>query len=170
MHDRLTALKSDIEAEVSAIARIYLALPGDDGELSDPREGIVTGYYLHNLYNAFESIFRLVAEAFENDVPDPTRWHRLLLERMGREIEGVRPRLLSDGSVQALDELRRFRHLFRHLYQADLKPEGVAVAMTQARRLESTYPSDITLPNRTDPRSAAVYVRVRHAAPSAGTG
>ena len=110
---------------------------------TDIEEAIVTGYYLHNLYNAFESIFKLVAEVFENNIPDTSRWHTLLLDRMGRDIEETRPPLLSDTALAALDELRRFRHLFRHLYRYDLEPEGVQRALAQAHRLQSVYRQDI---------------------------
>ena len=112
-------------------------------ELTEVKEAIVAGYYLHNLYNAFESIFRLVAETFENHIPDTSRWHTLLLDRMGRDIEGMRPRLLSDTALEALDELRRFRHLFRHLYRYNLDAEGVQKALRQAHRLQEVYSEDL---------------------------
>ncbi len=62
---------------------------------------------------------------------------------MSRDIEGVRPRLLSDTSAEALDELRRFRHLFRHLYGYDLDDEGVLKALKQAYRLQAVYLTDL---------------------------
>lgn len=143
MSSRLQILKSDIQTEMMAIEHIFAALPSDDAKLTEAKEAIVTGYYLHNLYNAFESIFRLVAEAFENHVPDTSRWHTLLLDRMGRDIEGIRPRLFSDTAIEALDELRRFRHLFRHLYRYNLEMEGVQKALKQARRLQAVYREDL---------------------------
>ena len=143
MTGHLQLLKSDIQVEISAIERIFEALPGQEADLTDVKEAIVTGYYLHNLYNAFENIFKLVASAFENDIPDASQWHSLLLERMGRDIEGIRPRLLSDTSLTCLDELRRFRHLFRHLYRYDLKADGVQKALTQALRLRENYLNDL---------------------------
>lgn len=143
MSDQVQILRSDIQAELAAIERIFPSLPAENADLSDDKEAIVTGYYLHNLYNAFESIFRLVAEAFENDIPDPSRWHALLLDRMGRDIEGIRPRLLSETAVSALDELRRFRHLFRHLYRYNLEAEGVHKALKQAHRLQTLYQKDM---------------------------
>ncbi|MFH1571817.1 MAG: hypothetical protein ABIL09_27755 [Gemmatimonadota bacterium] len=143
MREQIRALKSDIEAELAGIGRIYGSLRDAPSAPREPDAVIVTGYHLHNLYNAFESMFRLVAAAFENDVPDTGRWHRLLLERMGRQIEGVRPPLLSPAAVQALDELRRFRHLFRHLYQAKLEPAGVVKALEQARSLERLYLDEV---------------------------
>jgi hypothetical protein len=143
MTGHIPLLKSDIQVEISAIERIFEALPGQEVNLTDVKEAIVTGYYLHNLYNAFENIFKLVASTFENDIPDASQWHSLLLERMGRDIEGIRPRLLSDTSLACLDELRRFRHLFRHLYRYDLKVDGVQKALAQACRLQEIYLQDL---------------------------
>ncbi len=136
-------LKSDIQVEMAAIERIFDTLPPDDANLSDARDAIVIGYYLHNLYNAFESIFKRVAESFENHIPDKSHWHSLLLDRMGRDIGGIRPRLLSEAAIVSLDELRRFRHLFRHLYRYDLEAEGVERALKQANRLKCVYLEDL---------------------------
>jgi hypothetical protein len=143
MNVQLQTLKSDMQVELDAIERIFQSLPAMGADLADVKEAIIVGYYLHNLYNAFESIFKLVATAFENHIPDPTQWHALMLDRMGRDIENVRPRLLSDAAIDSLDELRRFRHLFRHLYRYDLRPDGVQIALTKAHRLQSVYQTDI---------------------------
>ena len=143
MNAQLQLLKSDIQVEMAAIERIFNALSSDDTDLSDAKDAIVIGYYLHNLYNAFESVFKRVAESFENHIPDKSRWHSLLLERMGRDIEGIRPRLLSEAAIVCLDELRRFRHLFRHLYRYDLEAEGVERALKQANRLKCVYQKDL---------------------------
>lgn len=142
MSERLKTLKSDLLADWESVRRIYSALHGTAGELNDPKEAIVAGYYLHNLYNAFETMFRRIAETFENDIPDPGRWHTLLLERMGREIEGLRPPLLSEESLRLLDELRRFRHVFRTLYRFDLDPIRVAQVRAIAFRLEPLIEAD----------------------------
>jgi hypothetical protein len=50
------------------------------------------------------------------------------------EITGVRPALLSEDVERNLNELRAFRHFFRHAYGVELKPEQVhAVAKTADR-------------------------------------
>ncbi|WP_448600997.1 ribonuclease toxin HepT-like protein [Thermoflexus hugenholtzii] len=98
---------------------------------------------LHNLYNVCENIFRRIAEAFENEIPDLSRWHALLLERMGREIEGIRPRVLCEEALRLLDELRRFRHVFCTLYRFDLDPERVARVREDAFRLEPLLEADL---------------------------
>lgn len=145
MSERLHLLRQDMEAELTAIGRILAALHQSDTDLDESRNAIVAAYYLHNLYNAFENLFRLVAEAFENHVPDPSRWHTLLLDRMGRDVEGIRPRLIGETALKSLDELRRFRHVFRHVYHYDLDPEGVKRALAAAYRLEAAYGEDMGL-------------------------
>jgi uncharacterized protein YutE (UPF0331/DUF86 family) len=86
---------------------------------------VYLGYFLHNLYCAFEDLFKEVARIFENQVLDPSLYHRELLKRMCFDIPGIRPGLLSEESYKVLDELRRFRHTFRHAYTYKLDPERV---------------------------------------------
>jgi HepT-like protein len=143
MKTKILALKADVSADLQAIEQVYLKLAGQSETAKDDEQAIVTGYYLHNLYNAFENIFQRVAEAFENDISDKAQWHAQLLRRMTLDIEGVRPRLLSDEAYQCLDELRRFRHLFRNMYTADLDSERLRLVWNEARRLQSLYRVDI---------------------------
>ena len=84
------------------------------------------GYMLHNLYSALEDLFQEVAKTFENRVEDPQRYHRELLKRMSLEIPGVRPALLSTPTHSLLNELRGFRHVFRHAYDYELSPARLA--------------------------------------------
>jgi uncharacterized protein YutE (UPF0331/DUF86 family) len=44
---------------------------------------------------------------------------------MAAEVAGTRPALLDTGLYEALVELKGFRHLVRHRYGFDLKPEKV---------------------------------------------
>lgn len=84
-----------------------------------------TGFLLHNLYSALEDLFQEVAKTFENHIEDPSKFHRELLRRMALEIPGIRPRLLSDKSQMILDELRAFRHIFRHAYDYELSADRI---------------------------------------------
>jgi hypothetical protein len=56
-------------------------------------------------------------------VPDASRWHALLLQRMTLDIEGVRPKLVGSEAFDCLDELRRFRRFFRSSYGVRLDPQ-----------------------------------------------
>ena len=93
----------------------------------DSREKVShLGYLLHNLYCALEDIFREVARTFENQVEDPARYHRELLKRMHCEIPQIRPPLLTSRSYTLLNELRGFRHVFRHAYDYELSADRLA--------------------------------------------
>ena len=84
-----------------------------------------------------------MAETFENDIVDSNRWHTLLLRRMTLDIEDVRPRLLSGETYQCLDELRRFRHLFRSMYTSSSDVERLRLVVQKAHTLDDLYRADI---------------------------
>ncbi len=143
MKEKLLILKADILADLQAIAEIYTALERHGSELTGEDEGIVVAYYLHNLYSAFESVFQRIAEVFGNQVSDRAGWHADLLRRMKLDVEGLRPRVIGDEAHDCLDELRRFRHLFRGAYRLHLDPDRLAVVRNKAIRLRSVYQADI---------------------------
>ena len=98
-------------------------------------------YQLHNLYSAFEQLFDEVARFFENRI-DEARYHADLIRRMQLEIRGIRPALLSEATASGLDELRRFRHLFRHAYATDLEPAKVAKLAAKTPGIRSAFGQD----------------------------
>ena len=65
-----------------------------------------------------------------------------MLRRMQLEIEGIRPVLLSAETAADLDELRRFRHLFRHAYTADLDSDKVADLAAKAMGIQRDFARD----------------------------
>ena len=99
------------------------------------------GYQLHNLYGAFEQLFEEVARFFENRVDD-ARYHADLIRRMQLEIRGIRPALLSEATARDLDELRRFRHLFRHAYGTDLDAVKIADLAARVGGVRSDFARD----------------------------
>jgi hypothetical protein len=143
MDTQIRTLKADIKADLKAIADIYAALNRYSSLPTGEEQLIAVAYYLHNLYCAFESIFQRVAEVFGNQIPDRSGWHADLLRRMTLDIEGLRPRLLSDKVYDTLDELRRFRHLFRSAYRLRLDAERLALVHKKARVLERIYQADL---------------------------
>ena len=98
-------------------------------------------YQLHNLYGAFEQLFEEVARFFENRI-DEARYHADLIRRMRLEIRGIRPALLSEATASALDELRRFRHLFRHAYATDLDPAKVEKLAAKVPGIRNAFGQD----------------------------
>jgi hypothetical protein len=101
-------------------------------------------YQLHNLYGAFEQLFEEVARYFENRIDDG-RYHANLIRRMQLDVRGVRPALLSQETAQELDELRRFRHLFRHAYATDLNPAKVAELTAKVAVMRRAFSRDFDL-------------------------
>jgi hypothetical protein len=123
--EAIKTLISEIRADLQAIDQIFYQLdetrlPLKPDQPASLQEKATIGYLLHNLYSAFENIFKNIASAFGNAMGPPETWHAHLLRRMTLEIESVRPKVIGMECYEALDELRRFRHLFRHAYALEL--------------------------------------------------
>jgi len=143
MNAQILTLKAEIEADLQAIGEIYSLLDRLPALPSDDEKQIVIAYYLHNLYSAFESIFQRIATTFENQISDQAGWHADLLRRMALNIEGIRPPVLGPAAYEGLDELRRFRHLFRSAYRVHFDPDRLALVIKKARAVQDIYREDI---------------------------
>jgi uncharacterized protein YutE (UPF0331/DUF86 family) len=143
---RLKVLQAELEAQLEKLEQVYVELEDRAAQMNPNAPGYIesTGYQLHNLYNAVEDLFKIVANAFENSVTDLSRWHTELLRRMALDIQGIRPALLSTESAELLNELRAFRHLFRHAYGVQLDASRVEQNLARARKLRSLLPRDVT--------------------------
>lgn len=78
---------------------------------------------LQSFYTGVERMMVAVAMSCEQRVPEGDRWHRLLLEQMGRAVPDIRPPFISSEGKEHLDELRRFRHVVRGIYAFKLDPD-----------------------------------------------
>jgi len=116
------SLAAVIQRDIDAIVRIEAALQelGPDAGYAQCA-GIA--YALHNLYCALENSFEQISRSFENHVVDRDQWHRELMLKMLLEIPGVRPSVLPGHLRPLLNELRSFRHVFRHSYDFQLDPK-----------------------------------------------
>jgi hypothetical protein len=54
-------------------------------------------------------------------------------------VEGVRPAFLSKNSFALLDNLRAFRHLFRHAYSYDLDERKLRIVLEDVEKLRYLY-------------------------------
>lgn len=142
---RLTLLGSDVKAQMDVIETIYDKLDIRTAELQPDDEIQLesAAYQLHNLYNAVEDLFQLVATHFENQIAGAGRWHTELLRRMNQDVEGVRPALLSNESYVLLNGLRSFRHFFRHAYAAPLEYAHLQINLDKARQLRPYLERDV---------------------------
>ena len=80
---------------------------------------------LHSFYSGAERIFRDIATDLDGSLPFCSDWHRRLLRQMAANIPNIRPAILRDSTLKALNELCAFRHVVRNTYSFDLIPERV---------------------------------------------
>ncbi len=71
---------------------------------------------LHDFYTGLERVFSQIATTVDQTIPSGKNWHRELLNQMGKQVENLRPQILSKITIQELDEYRRFRHVVRNVY------------------------------------------------------
>ena len=137
-----SVLEAELRTRSRDISRIGGRIEERLSAFAHSAEGVDSmGYQLHNLYGAFEQLFEEVARFFENQI-DEARYHADTIRRMQLEIQGIRPALLSAETASGLDELRRFRHLFRHAYTADLDPDKVADLAGKVARIQRNFARD----------------------------
>ena len=140
--EKIAVLRAAIEAQQKEIDAIYGKIV-ERGRQRGAAAVESLGYQLHNLYCAFEDLFKIVAAAFENHVEDKSKYHLELLKRMTLTIEGVRPNLLSHDSYVLLDNLRAFRHFFRHAYSYELDERKVRIVLEDVEKLKGLYKRDV---------------------------
>jgi hypothetical protein len=140
----LSILKAEIDYQIQAIDQVITKIHERKSDYAqDARFAESLGYQFHNLYCAFEDLFKIVAKFFENTIEDTSRYHIELLKRMTLEIEGVRPSLISQELCTALDEFRAFRHVFRHAYSYEIDLEKIELLLKKFEYIQTNYKEDI---------------------------
>jgi hypothetical protein len=91
------------------------------GSLGRP-ELVLLAVNLHGWYTALETALERVARLLDQSTPEGGSWHIDLLAQMKLDIPGVRPSVLPEAAMQALHELRKFRHFFRNAYVLEFDP------------------------------------------------
>ena len=141
--DSFAVLRAALESRREELHRLAERIRERRPGFADTPEGVDSmAYQLHNLYGGFEQLFEEIAGTFENQVEGES-YHTGLLRRMKLRIEGIRPALLSPETEEILDELRRFRHLFRHAYTADLDPLKVGEIADRVTELRERFDADL---------------------------
>lgn len=112
-------LMHDIEAVNKLQERLDSVEPGSSVQGEYPQMAAVA-YCLHNIYNALENSFEQISRSIENHIVDRAQWHKELLGKMFLNMPPLRPRVLPDEVRKTLNDLRGFRHLFRHAYDFEL--------------------------------------------------
>ncbi len=141
--ERLAVLEAGVKEQLNLIKQLHGEIKKKINNFKSSPEAIDSmAYKLHNLYCAYEELFEIVADFFENQI-EGIRYHINLLRRMKLYIEGIRPNLLSEDVYLLLDELRKFRHFFRHAYGVKLDSEKVERVAEIAIKIESLFEKDL---------------------------
>lgn len=115
----IAELDADVELLHELVGKNAKALARIDAGATDELDYAALGYTIHNLYSLLEGYAIRIAKTFENHVDGET-WHQDLVRRMRLDIPGIRPSAWDPATAAHIDELRRFRHAFRHVYGSGL--------------------------------------------------
>lgn len=105
-----------------------------------PDRQVAIGKHLHDAYSAAEQALERLVVELDGELPRGRRFHQDLIERAARPLEGVRPAMIAEETARDLRALLRFRHAFRHVYDAfeyRLAAPNVALAATALPRLRA---------------------------------
>ena len=137
-------IRAEVESQLKEIERLFREVESRKKRAKRSKAFLESlGYQLHNLYSAFEDLFKIIAGYFENRVTDSTKYHKELLKKMTIAVPGVRPALLSEELYRHLDELRAFRHYFRHAYLHELRYDKIKGVIEASEKVRSLYRRDI---------------------------
>lgn len=143
--ERLAGLTAEINGQWRLIERVGARLQARvDKELNTPEQLDSVAYQIHNLYCSIEDLLKLIASAFENQVGTTGEWHRILLLRLSQPVDGIRPAFLSEESFDLLNQLRSFRHMFRHAYGTEIELSQLQPNIDIALRAVNAISRDIS--------------------------
>lgn len=122
---RLLSLAAELATDMQVVRTIADEIKKDCENLTAGKEpDLLTmmglAALLHHFYSAAETAFERIVKYFDGGLPMGDSWHRDLLSRVATEIPDVRPAVISRALQKQLDDYRRFRHLFRNVYELNL--------------------------------------------------
>jgi len=143
MKEKFSTIWAYISNQEDTISVIYNKI----AELEPLNEDklIHIAYQLHNLYSAYEDMFKEISLTFENSIERNSGFHKNLLIRMKIPIPGIRPNVLSEESYLVLGELMGFRHVFRHSYNYNLTPDKMEILRKKILEKKTSIDSDINI-------------------------
>jgi hypothetical protein len=145
MKSKLVILKSEIKRDLEKLDRLLEKFASSHQEYNRQKKYaflVESAFYVNQVYTGFERIFQNVADCFENTI-DEKPWHKSLLERMALDLENIRPPVISESNLRCLDELRAFRHFFRHAYDLDLQEKKFSIVVSSVHELKKSFREDL---------------------------
>jgi len=113
MAERFHRLKTNIRKELEFLVKLKTEKDSQVLTTAHPR---ILASILHDFYTGIERIFLRIAKEIDGKVPGGKDWHKALLVEMTKDLEKLRPPLITIEFSDKLEEYLRFRHLFRNVY------------------------------------------------------
>lgn len=127
MRDELISLSGRIQSDLVDLDRTRdLVLRKWQKALTDEDYLGSVAFDLQSFHQGVERIFEGIAKLIDGAVPSGENWHQMLLEQMTEEVPGIRPAVISPETKEAVDDLRRFRHVARNIYGFNIKPAKIS--------------------------------------------
>jgi hypothetical protein len=134
VHPIAQRILDELEALKAIIARIEEGMQ----KLKQTNDSLYldsVGLNLQGFYNGLENIFERIAQEVDQHLSQGRMWHSELLNQMTQETPGVCPAVISEGTLNELDEYRAFRHIVRHIYSTKLDQTRVEPLAERAEAL-----------------------------------
>jgi len=132
----LTVLLKELEAD-GAVAQDAARKAVERLREQNPGHLEASAYELTRFYNVIERMFERICDDFENHFEKRGDYHERLLQRLSLDLAGIRPAFIPRDRVEALRELKGFRHVVRHAYDLTLRPERLSDLTRLAQDLAS---------------------------------
>lgn len=97
-------------------------------------------YELARFYNVVERMFERLCGEFENHFEKRGDFHEKLIQRLGLDLEGIRPAFIPKERMTDVRELKGFRHIMRHAYDLVLRDDRLAELSRTAEGLATALP------------------------------
>lgn len=123
-----TDIKNELKRvgiEVDAVKRKLDRLKSEkDPENRDSHVTAVASI-LQSIYNGYEKILEMLIKAIDGELPAARDYHTALLKRASTPIPEIRPSIITEKTFNILDNIRRYRHVFRRIYHYQLKADRI---------------------------------------------
>ena len=117
-------IKKEVEIELENLDRLVKEMEDLTRRFTNEPDFIqarAAGSIIHDFYCGVEKLFERVAVNIDGELPKGEEWHTELLSQMARPLVGIREAVINQDLLGKLREYLRFRHLFRHIYDFELK-------------------------------------------------
>lgn len=97
---------------------------------------------LADIYNGFARIFERIAREVDEHLPRGDRRHKNLLDQMANK-RTERPHVISEESLERLNNLLNFRHKVNNIYKTELKYGNTLVPAETIDKLFTTVSQEL---------------------------